>query len=104
MSFQEEQERGNKQMKILLILSVAIIIILIYLLYQFHKEILDYRRFTCELNDLVSEKNKLLKHISYRCDSLSQNQYYGNPGIGFRSIKELAEKNTRCQQQNKHLV
>lgn len=78
-------------MKILLILSVITIIILMYLLYQLYKEILDYKSFTCELNELISDKNKLLKHIAYRCDSLSQNQYYGNPGIGFRAIKELAE-------------
>ena len=78
-------------MKILLIIAILAIIFLVYLLYQFYKEILDYKRFTCELNDLISDKNKLLKHIAYKCERLSENQYYGNPGIGFRAIKELAE-------------
>ena len=83
-------------MKILLVLAILVIIVLIYLLYQFHKEIIDYRRFTCELNDLISDKNKLLKHIAYRAERLSKEQWYSNPSIGFRTIKELAEKNTRC--------
>lgn len=78
-------------MKILLIIAILVIIVLVYVLYQFYKEILDYKNFTCELNDLLSDKNKLLKHIAYKCDRLSANQYYGNPGIGFRAIKELAE-------------
>lgn len=78
-------------MKILLVIAVLVILVLIYCLYQFFMEIEDYKRFTAELNDIISNKNRLLKRIEYKANTNAGTQYLGNASIGFREIASLAK-------------
>lgn len=43
--------------------------------------------------EMVRRYELLLKRISNKCDENCGKMYYGNPSVGFRRIKELAETN-----------
>lgn len=79
-------------MNIIIIILAIAIIILIYCLYDFYKEIEDYKVFTTDLNDIIAKKNRLLKHIESRAIRNAGYQYNGNSAIGFREIAELASQ------------
>lgn len=78
-------------MKILLFIAVLIILVLIYCLYQFFKEIEDYKKFTEDLNNLVADKNRLLRRIESKANDFAGTQWNGSPSIGFREIECLSK-------------
>lgn len=58
---------------------------------NFIKEYKKIEQQNKELIKQLKDRDNLLKHIAHRCDNYCGTNFYNNPSIGFRKIKELAK-------------